>query len=561
MYILINFLIFMDMNQKKLKQILATTWLTCGIFLLNATNTMGAGSHKGQMNAGNEANKSTKVPIKTKAQKRAEAKKLEEDRAKNQAKKRAAKREVAQAQAQAQVAQAVQIIAQQPEDKVQEAQAPVVACVIPSVVPYDVSEIDNFPITKGVQEEINSELIKEEGLKSLLRGVTSESASLQEIVKQVKSLDLDEVAELEEYIHNNADKSGDDLSGNMLAQLKTLISLSPEELGEYEQRLMPAIVPMNIMVFDNTKTVHHRLNKVSAVAAGSGDDEKKSVRLDSLWSEISFGSGKQKAFNNQAKDKNYHVTLGSDFVVSDNLLLGVAYTNSVNQVKSKGIKSGNSTKSNLHFISFYGQYSVSSNLDVSAIASINSGNTDVTSRRLVGHNMYQLSKGRMKQLGHTVALNASYRLVDNNGLFIIPTAGIKYNRQHHGSYREHGTLLQNFVVSAQKYETINTTAGLEIGKVYRVSNVTSITPTVHASVDHTVCASGDKYTKAKLSWAENQPYDYSIKNPKLKGARAYSTGVGLEVEHKDITVTLSGEYSNYKKYSNYQGTIKLKLNF
>jgi len=230
--------------------------------------------------------------------------------------------------------------------------------------------------------------------------------------------------------------------------------------------------------------------------------------------------------------------LGSDFMLSDSLKLGIAYLNITGKFKYNEVAS--SVKSNVFQI--YGQYDITPELFVqSALSHINSKVSD------------EKAKYRSKGFGAFSLLN--YKISLSEDISLIPHMGLRYVQSKDGD--------RSFIVDEGLVEQKGQKNKILAGIIGSKLEITKHLKDLYFAYGFSAGLSKDIFnkgqgSKATLLDANGVEVD-NYQGKKLGRTVVYNLGLNTALKNSRIELSLNYNFAFGHKYKTHQGNIKLQL--
>ena len=333
--------------------------------------------------------------------------------------------------------------------------------------------------------------------------------------------------------------------------------LSTEERNE-SNRQIENIKQKQELAKYATETIHrtigNRIDELSlnnlAIGVAAGDESTK--KIQGIWVKGTYSSSKKGADKGVSGYKGNSIggTLGIDFELNDQNILGLAYSNMKSDFKYNS--AGNKISGDSHILSLYSSHQLSDALMLKTMFS--AGINNINTKRLAAGN---IATGKIKNRSYSAETNLGYKINASQNLFIIPNIGLRYANYKDSAYSESGAGVHNISVKARSNNTFSTTAGVNMMMHKKASETLLIVPSIHASIESHLNNNKDK-VKAKFAWSDNY-FENSIASKKSEKF-SYNLGGGITVkQNNNLEVSANYNCNLYNKYQNHQGSIKLKI--
>jgi len=302
-----------------------------------------------------------------------------------------------------------------------------------------------------------------------------------------------------------------------------------------------------------SRNIQKRIADISAVS--SGDDDISLIK--GIWVSGMYGVSKQGALNENSsgfKGKISGGSIGFDFDVSDDTILGISYSHVNSTVKFKDNALGNEIKSTANIASLYGKKGITDKLALHTVLSL--GKNQIIKKRVV-EALEKPASSKINSISYNAELIASYDIL-MKPVTIVPNLGIKYGHYTNGAYEESGIGVNNLEFDKSAHFDLKGIAGINLMTSKKLSDTTKIQPSVNLSVERQLLSKKKHAVQAKFTWMDN----YIEAEPNVKGAADTSgnIGFGMLIEHRNIELNSIYNIHLKKKYVGHQGSVQLKIN-
>lgn len=289
---------------------------------------------------------------------------------------------------------------------------------------------------------------------------------------------------------------------------------------------------------------------VSGVAAG--DD----VARYGIWGSPIYGDSTQGTSGSIAgfRAKSYGMTVGFDTKVTDDTILGAAFSYVNSEAKYKSFKSGDKTKMKTLLASIYGMKQFSDLVFAQSVFTFASTDIDNRENRRTSNTTTQVAKGKYRSTMFGLEVLGGYNQVINNQFVVTPMLGFDYKHSNAASYTETGTTSQNRTVKKKAFDKLDIILGARLSCAPITAGDLQITPEIHAFVKQ------DALGKAQAVSSFIPGQDTTVKSAKPTKTTA-NVGVGLNVTRGMIDTGISYDVNLAKKFVGHQGALKLRVNF
>jgi outer membrane autotransporter protein len=206
--------------------------------------------------------------------------------------------------------------------------------------------------------------------------------------------------------------------------------------------------------------------------------------------------------------------------------------------------------------SVYGIYDLGSNWFAKGVASYGNSKIKNASGRVVGVKGTTLTKANVgsKYDSRTASLEAgfgyNYAL---GGAVLTPYAGVQYTNSVDGKYTEAGAVLVN-TVKKRSYDQFTGVLGLGVSSSFAQGDML-IMPEAHASMSQRLGGKNPNIVSQLSGF--NSTVSTKYDPVKTSGA----VGGSVTVKSGMTEVGLGGDVNMAKKYTGYQGSLKVRVNF
>lgn len=291
-----------------------------------------------------------------------------------------------------------------------------------------------------------------------------------------------------------------------------------------------------------------------AVAPAAGDDE--SLRYGA-WLTPLYSVGTQKSKNRAAgyRDTTYGGVLGFDAKIADSTIIGAAFSMLNTTLKYKGLKSGDKTRADSMLFSIYGIQEFTEQLFAQAVASFGSTRVKTKERRLNSNTTFQTAVGKYDAVSFSTEALLGYQYVMDS-VAITPMAGVRYVRVNNDKYTESGTTNQNLTINRKADSRLDLIFGGKVSSGGLSAGDLLVTLEAHVFGNFDVIG---KAPKVSMRLARSQ----AIVTPKSPKPDKFSlnAGVGASTSYSYMEYGVGYDYNWSQKYTNHQGSLKIRVNF
>lgn len=146
----------------------------------------------------------------------------------------------------------------------------------------------------------------------------------------------------------------------------------------------------------------------------------------------------------------------------------------------------------------------------------------------------------------------------NDNFTLMPFASIGYMNNNHKAYKETGENNYSASIKSASNSFINKKIGMKVLLPMKMLKSTEITPYVNASVSHASKLKTNKDTRIDIQY-QGESYNEKM-NDKSSSNVSYDMGAGVLVKRDNIELQALYNCTLKAKYSNHQGSLKLRIN-
>lgn len=359
---------------------------------------------------------------------------------------------------------------------------------------------------------------------------------------------------------SEAEKFGDSLDEFEEQQLKEAFSKLIDRPKERNSEIIRAALRHALTDTHNSamSAIHSRLSNGPLIVAAGDDDVAGDTWQHGVWARASISHSKDKANNKEAeyfsgyKTKGHSNTIGVDTLVSDNLLLGLAYTNAYTSIKPQNQNSGNLDKVRTNMFSLYGSYNIP-NYNWFVDGTISYAESVIRGKNVRNGNEVASSKYKSHLYSGSVSLGYNYHT--SNDIYITPSLGMTSSLIKDSGYKETGTNFQNLNVAKKHYNKLSSILGVRTFKNINQGKLT-ITPELYSFVNYSL------KNKTPSVNAQLQGIDETLPTINFKSNKVdYNLGVGISLKHNMMEYGVNYTATFAKKYEAHSGSLKVRVNF
>jgi outer membrane autotransporter protein len=289
----------------------------------------------------------------------------------------------------------------------------------------------------------------------------------------------------------------------------------------------------------------------SVVGVSAGDDHHARF---GAWFSPFYNNTTQKARKGAAgyKGESYGASFGFDTRTNEDMIIGAAFTAANSELKHKNFKSGSKTKVNSLLFSIYGMQQLTDTWF--ALGSATVGTNEVKNNERRGYvNNHEAARAKYSSMSFSGEVMFGYNHIIEQAT-ITPMGGFRYTRVNDGGYKETGTAIQNLDVSTKASNKFEVILGARASGGTFDFNGMSVTPEVHAFVNH------DLINK-------NPKQDIKLDSSALTGKSSkpvrtsYNLGLGANAEFGMMEYGASYDAQLANKRVGHQGTLRVRVNF
>ena len=295
-----------------------------------------------------------------------------------------------------------------------------------------------------------------------------------------------------------------------------------------------------------------KLTQITGVSAGDNDGNQRGA-----WATPFFAQATQKMRKNVSgfKAKTYGGTFGFDNLVSEDLLLGLAYTMVDTKLNHKDKKRGDTTRANTHLLSIYGAKDLPNNWFAQGIASFGLSRVINNEARRVSNTAYETARGKYDSTTYSAELMGGYNHKLNDSTNLTPMFGLRYARFNDAGYTETGTTFSNVAVKRKAVNKLEAVLGVRSTMAVEMNKVI-LSPELHGFVNVDMLNKAPK-VDARLNGLFNP-----LPSKATKPARAFvNLGGSISAKYSMMEYGIGYDANIANKYIGHQGTIKVRVNF
>ncbi|WP_347939122.1 autotransporter outer membrane beta-barrel domain-containing protein [Rickettsia oklahomensis] len=302
-----------------------------------------------------------------------------------------------------------------------------------------------------------------------------------------------------------------------------------------------------------------RIDELQPASISAGDEDRDAKF--GAWITPFVGNATQKMSNNVSgyKSDTTGGTIGFDGLVSDDLMLGIAYTRADTDIKLKNNKTGDKNKVQTNIYSLYSLYNLPyENFFVEAITAYSDNTIRSKSRRIaaaVNTVAYQTASGKYKSESYVGQLMAGYTYVMPENINLTPVAGLRYLAIKDKGYKETGATYQNLIIKGKTYNSFDGMLGAKLSSNINVSDVV-LKPELYAMVDYAFRNKVPAIDARLQGMAQPFPTN-SLKQNKI----SFDVGIGVTAKYKMMEYSINYDTNIGSKYFAQQGSVKVRVNF
>ncbi|WP_341794073.1 hypothetical protein [Rickettsia endosymbiont of Ceutorhynchus obstrictus] len=311
--------------------------------------------------------------------------------------------------------------------------------------------------------------------------------------------------------------------------------------------------------------IHNRLLNTSPTVVAAGDDD---INKYGVWARSSINHSKDKVSGSKSeyfssyKTRGHSNTIGFDGLISDNLLLGIAYTNAYTNIRPQDQNIGNVDKVRTNMFSLYSAYNIP-NYDWYVDGTISYAESSIRSGKIrhlaVARNILgsEVASSKYKSYLYSGSVSLGYNYNLNNNIYVTPSLGAIGSLIRDKGYAESGTSFQNLTVHKKNYNKLSGVAGLRTYQDIYLASVDNviITPEVYGFINYAV------KNKTPAIDARLPGIDEPLPTINYRSNRVdYNLGLGITVKHKMMEYGINYDANLAKKYQGHSGSLKVRVN-
>ena len=287
------------------------------------------------------------------------------------------------------------------------------------------------------------------------------------------------------------------------------------------------------------------------VGVSAGDDHARF----GAWFSPFYNNTTQKARKGAAgyKGESYGASFGFDTRTNEDVIIGAAFTAANSELKHKNFKSGDKTKVNSLLFSIYGMHQLTDTWFALGSATVGTNEIRNSERKVSGLNSYQTANAKYSSMSFSGEVMFGYNHITKQAT-ITPMGGFRYTRVNDGGYKETGTTFQNLDVSTKASNKFEVILGARASGGTFDLNGMSVTPEVHAFINHDLI---NKNPKQSIKLGST-----TLTGKSRKPVRTtYNLGLGANAEFGMMEYGASYDAQLANKRVGHQGTLRLRVNF
>jgi len=387
--------------------------------------------------------------------------------------------------------------------------------------------------------------------------IIQDHQNIEDTVLQLKNMRIEPNNELREIAGKDIHIINKTKEQKAILYALSMAPLSTKERNETNKQIKNIQQTQELAKYA-TETIHRTIDNrmdelgVSNLAIGVSAGDESTKKIQGVWVKGTYSSSKKVSNNGVSSYKGNSIggTVGIDFELNDQNLLGLAYSNMKSGFKYNLI--GNKINGNSHIFSLYSSHQLNYKLMLKTMFS--AGVNKINTKRLAVGN---IANGKIKNRSYSSETNLSYKINTDQDLFIIPNIGLRYANYKDSAYSEYGAGVHNISVKAKSNNTFSAIAGINLMMYKKPSENLLIVPSLHASMQGYLNNNNDKI-KAKFAWMDGY-FENSIISKKSEKI-SYNLGGGITMKQKNnLEISANYNCNLYNKYQNHQGAIKLKI--
>jgi len=354
-------------------------------------------------------------------------------------------------------------------------------------------------------------------------------------------------------------KAAVDTEGYKLVSVLSQLGDDKVKVTELMTRLLPSVNIERTLennVSSTSLQIVNRINSISSVsvsnvsgtASGDGNDRF------GAWVNPFFSSSTQEA---QSKNAGYTssavgASIGVDTKITDETILGGAFTFANNEIKHKDFKSGDKTKLSSMMFSLYGRQEITDAIFINAALSFGKNDVDNSEQRVAAKGYEKASaKYNVTSMGGEAMFGYNAAV---GGATLTPMAGVSYTSIGSSNYTETGATIQNLKVKTEAVSKFGIVVGARISANDIDMGGALMTPEVHGFVNY---GFNDKAAVQSVNLGA------TAITPKTNKATDTTFNFGLSANARFGAMEVGAGYDAIiaEKYISHQGSLKLRVNF
>jgi len=312
----------------------------------------------------------------------------------------------------------------------------------------------------------------------------------------------------------------------------------------------------NINTGSSNKNTNSTQNSDLGLGVAAGGTEGEYDRFG-LWGSVQAGTANQLKYSNIDGFKSNLVgaSIGVDTMLSDKASVGFVLSNAYNKIKHPNNSKGNKTNISSWVLGLYVNHELDDNWFIRTAAFYNITHSNNKEMRITakGNGMAQ-AKYNMTSYGGEVS--TGFNSMFDSNIVITPTAGLRIIHNDKFSYKEKGNTAQNNKISQKAVNTLSGLLGLSISKPVNIDDF-NLLPEAHVNMQFALvnkAPSGGFVSALTPNVVTN--YTGSKPNNLFTDIGASVTSIGDMID-----ISIAGDIGIMKKYTSYQGSLKVKVKF
>lgn len=289
-----------------------------------------------------------------------------------------------------------------------------------------------------------------------------------------------------------------------------------------------------------------------SLGQSAGDDLSKKT----VWMHGFMGLDNQKSRKETSgyKSKMHGGILGVNTNISDDTLLGAAFSVTKTIMKHQGNKNGSKSNVDTYGLSFYAHHDFANNWIMQGALSAGKNFFHGKEKHLVARNgAYAFSSSKYNNMSYHTQLLGGYNHKISNNFVITPMVGLSYATASKISYTEKDVGQRNRTITSKATKSFSGTLGSKLTMAHKFDK-TQVVTGLKAFVEYDFTAKGTVNT-VMMGGFSSPVETFSAKPPRF----SYKLGADVMAENHVVEYGVGYDLSLASKYIGHQGSLKIKV--